>query len=100
MQNVRNILLSLGAAIAGTKLVRVISDLGVDDAVLPLTGRQQVGVGEVSDDMTRGRVLAELHIATLPGCEGRGGRLAGWQRRSATSNPGAGGGTWSGSASP
>ncbi len=36
MQNVRNILLSLGAAIAGTKLVRVISDLGVDDVLSPL----------------------------------------------------------------
>ena len=36
MQNVRNILLSLGAAIAGTKLVRVVTDLGVDDVLSPL----------------------------------------------------------------
>ena len=36
MQNVRNMLLSIGAAIAGTKIVRAVSDLGVDDMLSPL----------------------------------------------------------------
>jgi hypothetical protein len=35
MQNVRNIVLSLGAAIAGTKIVRAVSDLGMDDVLSP-----------------------------------------------------------------
>ena len=35
MQNTRNILLSIGAAIAGTKLVRAVSALGVDDVLSP-----------------------------------------------------------------
>lgn len=36
MQNVRNILLSIGAAIAGTKVIRAVSDLGVDDFLSPI----------------------------------------------------------------
>jgi hypothetical protein len=36
MHNVRSILLSIGAAIAGTKIVRAVSDLGVDDMLSPL----------------------------------------------------------------
>ncbi|HEX5098673.1 MAG TPA: YtxH domain-containing protein [Polyangiaceae bacterium] len=36
MQNVRNILLSIGAAVAGTKLVRTISDLEMDDVLAPV----------------------------------------------------------------
>jgi len=36
MQNVRNILLSIGAAVAGTKLVRAISDIEVDDVLSPI----------------------------------------------------------------
>lgn len=36
MQNLRNIVLSLGAAIAGTKIVRAVSDLEVDDVLAPL----------------------------------------------------------------
>jgi YtxH-like protein len=36
MQNVRNIILSVGAAIAGTKIVRAVSDIGVDDVLAPL----------------------------------------------------------------
>ncbi len=36
MQNARNILLSIGAAIAGTKIMRTVSDLGVDDVLSPL----------------------------------------------------------------
>jgi hypothetical protein len=36
MQNVRNIMLSLGAAIAGTKIVRAVSDIEFDDVLSPL----------------------------------------------------------------
>ena len=36
MQNARNILLSIGAAIAGTKLVHSVSELGADDLLAPL----------------------------------------------------------------
>ena len=50
------------------------ADLGVDDAVLLLAARQQVGVAEVGDHVPRRGVLAELHVATLPGCEGRRGQ--------------------------
>jgi hypothetical protein len=35
MQNVRNILLSIGAAIASTKIIRAVSDLGVEDVLSP-----------------------------------------------------------------
>jgi hypothetical protein len=36
MQNLRNIILSLGAAIAGTKIVRAVSDLEMDDVLAPI----------------------------------------------------------------
>jgi len=36
MQNVRNIILSMGAAIAGTKIIRAVSDLGLDDVLAPV----------------------------------------------------------------
>jgi len=36
MQNVRNIIFSIGAAIAGTKIVRAVSDLEMDDLIAPL----------------------------------------------------------------
>ena len=36
MQTVRNILLSIGAAIAGTKIVRAVSDIEMDDVLSPL----------------------------------------------------------------
>jgi hypothetical protein len=36
MQNVRNIIFSIGAAIAGTKIVRAVTDLEVDDVLAPL----------------------------------------------------------------
>lgn len=36
MQSFRNIVLSLGAAIAGTKIVRAVTDLEVDDVLAPL----------------------------------------------------------------
>jgi len=36
MQNVRNIILSMGAAIAGTKIIRAVSELGVDDLLAPV----------------------------------------------------------------
>jgi hypothetical protein len=36
MQNFRNIILSVGAAIAGTKLVRAVSDIEADDLLAPL----------------------------------------------------------------
>ena len=36
MQNVRNIILSMGAAIAGTKIIRAVSELGFDDLLAPV----------------------------------------------------------------
>lgn len=36
MNNIRNTLLSLGAAIAGTKIIRTVSDLEMDDVLGPL----------------------------------------------------------------
>jgi len=36
MKNVRNILLSMGAAFAGTKLIRVVSGLELDDVLAPV----------------------------------------------------------------
>jgi hypothetical protein len=36
MNNIRNTLFSLGAAIAGTKIIRTVSDLGMDDVLAPL----------------------------------------------------------------
>jgi hypothetical protein len=36
MNNIRNTLLSLGAAIAGTKIIRTVSGIGVDDVLAPL----------------------------------------------------------------
>ena len=36
MQNVRNVILSIGAAVAGTKLVRAVSEIGLDDILAPV----------------------------------------------------------------
>jgi hypothetical protein len=36
MNNIRNALFSLGAAIAGTKIIRSVSDLEMDDVLAPL----------------------------------------------------------------
>jgi hypothetical protein len=36
MQTLRNLVLSVGAAIAGTKIVRAVSDLEVDDVLAPI----------------------------------------------------------------
>ena len=36
MQNVRKLLLSAGAAIAGTKIIRAVSDIGMDDLLAPM----------------------------------------------------------------
>jgi hypothetical protein len=36
MKNVRNILLSIGAAIASTKIIRAVSDIELDDVLAPV----------------------------------------------------------------
>jgi hypothetical protein len=36
MNNIRNALFSLGAAIAGTKIIRTVSDLHMDDVLAPI----------------------------------------------------------------
>jgi hypothetical protein len=46
MQNVRNIILSIGAAVAGTKLVRAVSDIGLDDVLAPMgLSRRRTHIG-------------------------------------------------------
>jgi hypothetical protein len=47
MQNVRKLLLSVGAAIAGTKIIRAVSDLEVDDLLAPMgLTRRRMHVGQ------------------------------------------------------
>jgi len=36
MNNIRNILFSVGAAIASTKIIRAVSDIGLDDVLAPM----------------------------------------------------------------
>ena len=50
MQNLRNMLLSIGAAIAGTKIIRTVSDLEVDDVLSPfgLARRRSHLLGDIA----------------------------------------------------
>ncbi len=46
MENVRNIILSIGAAVAGTKIVRAASEIGFDDVLAPLgLARRRTHIG-------------------------------------------------------
>jgi len=75
MQNVRNILLSIGAAVAGTKLVRTISDLEMDDVLAPIGLRRRrshalADIALLGTGMVVGGALA-LVFAPMSGREAR-----------------------------
>ena len=75
MQNLRNIILSLGAAIAGTKIVRAVSDLEMNDVLAPIgLSRRRSHVAQdialLGAGMVVGGVVA-LIFAPMSGSETR-----------------------------